>query len=93
MLEGQTAELKCSATGDPTPVVRLTGDPPFSGMKGVPGRVTGIFSPVTPAHAGTYFCRASNDAAVIEQRVQLEVVPISSAIPPVIHQPNKAVLW
>ena len=96
VLEGQKVELVCSGTGEPTPNVWVfghSGPGEFSGLAGVPGRVTATFAAVELKHAGLYHCRVANTAGVIEQRVRLVVVRTAPSTPPVIHQPDEAVLW
>ncbi|NXL10395.1 ICAM5 protein, partial [Mesembrinibis cayennensis] len=50
--EGQDETLRCSARGNPPPLLECTKDgEPFP---------AGVLRPVTRAHAGTYRCQATN---------------------------------
>ena len=96
VLEGQKVELICSGTGEPTPDIWIIDDTApgeIPSLDGVPGRVTATIAAVQLKHAGLYHCRVGNKAGVIEQRVQLVVVPTAPATPPVIQQPAMAQLW
>ena len=75
MREGQTAELTCSATGDPTPGLELSGKSRFTGIRFTPGRLTRIIHNVSPDDVGHYTCIAFNYAGITAMLQRLEVYP------------------
>ncbi|XP_075581256.1 intercellular adhesion molecule 1 [Pelecanus crispus] len=63
--EGQDETLRCSAQGNPPPLLQCTKDgEPFP---------AGEPRPVTRAHAGTYSCRATNPLGTAVQRISVLV--------------------
>ena len=75
MREGQTAELTCSATGDPTPVLQLWGTSSFTGVRAMPGRLTKTIHNVSSDDVGRYTCRAFSYAGDTFMFQRLNVYP------------------
>ncbi|XP_037089475.1 basement membrane-specific heparan sulfate proteoglycan core protein-like [Pollicipes pollicipes] len=73
--EGQRVQLRCSASGDPTPSVTWEGGGVRSGLSGVPGRTILHIDDASAADAGVYTCRAENDAGRASDRLRLVVEP------------------
>ena len=79
--------MTCSATdASGTQWTQWLADAPFESLRGVSGRVTGLFESVTAANAGQFTCLTINGAVYLYQSVKLVVVPARSATPPAIYQ-------
>ncbi len=68
-VEGSTHSLSCLAEGDPTPLVTWSRDLQVLSTNGIL-----TFDVLARSNGGTYTCTASNNAGVISQDVNLDIL-------------------
>ena len=70
---GDTVELVCSTTGNPTPNLQSLGKSQFVEIEGMLDRFTVIHNYIKLSDSGRYGCRAENDAGVTTAHQDLHV--------------------